>query len=133
MFLAMASMNLSGYNLAFSAALFFVLTFGIVANMLYLWWWWGTGPFVTEIFQNGLVLLGEVFKPWSVLVSYEPSPDSPTVLIVNVSPEYGSRPIRIRVAAHDHADWERLLSENGVPLVGSPVEDDGTSPFQPTP
>jgi hypothetical protein len=112
------SIGIHADNSVVVAASFFVIALGILAADLFLRLWWGTGPYATEAFQNGLVVWGQVLKPWPDLVLYEPSLDSGTVLIVNESTETGLRPFRIRVAAEDRADWERILCENGVSRVG---------------
>lgn len=113
------------------SASFLVMGLWTIAAELFLRLWWGTGPYVTEAFQNGLVVWGQVLKPWSTLVSYEPSPESATVVIVNESTEAGLRPVRIRVAAEDRADWERIFAEHGVPLASSLVRN-GEAQVQPT-
>ncbi len=95
---------------------------------LFFYWWWGTGPLATEAFENGLVLHGLAFVPWSKVVSYERA----TLFIVNALTRRGTRRIRIRVAVEDRAEWERILSEKGVPPVKSLVESDSVSSVERT-
>ncbi len=104
------------------------LSAALAAAGLFLHWWWGTGPLAAEAFENGLVVRGIVLVPWSKLVSYERA----TVFIVNASTRRGTRPVRIRVAVEDRVDWERILSENGVPLAKSLVESGNVSSVERT-
>lgn len=111
----LAKSDLFGDSLACWVTGCSTLFFGFAAAGLGLHCWWGTGYFVTEAFENGLVFRGLVFRPWSDLAFYEPSPHNPGVLIVNMLARRGLASIRIRVAAKDHAEWNRILAEHGVP------------------
>jgi hypothetical protein len=97
----------------------FSLVYSFEAARLYLHWSWRTGYFVTEAFQNGLIVRGLVFFRWSELISYELGPRSPTILILNVSERRALRPVRTRVAAEDRPEWERILTEHDVPPASS--------------
>lgn len=93
---------------------FCILGASLLAAEFSLGWWWQTGPLITEVYQNGLVLQGVVFRPWSVLKSYQSTRDGLSVLIVTESTRWGTRSRSVHVAAEDRSEFERALVENGV-------------------
>lgn len=94
----------------------FVLSLAFAAIGLVLYWWWGTGFLMTEAFENGIVVRGLAFLPWSDLASYETNVRKTTICVLNQPGKRGSmRRVRVFVAIADRIAWEQILLEHGVP------------------
>lgn len=104
-----------------------ILAASLLAAEFYLYRWWQTGPLITEVRKNGLVLRGVVFLKWSVLRSYQPSGEGPAVLLVNESTGSRIQPRQIHMACTDRTKMERTLQENGVLPASPSARTRGTS------
>ena len=94
---------------------------------LFLYWWWGTGFLTTEAFQNGLVVDGVSFLPWTKIISYQRA----TRFVLTVSGRRRTSRIEIRVAVKDRDQWEQIFADHGVPSSTSPEQDNAVSPAEP--